>query len=107
MPQKGEEKCVVCEDAITNPICPECLEKEVKHWLSDNHSSLIPKMRDYTGIFNTFTHDGVDCVICGSNMNVCAHCYCKEVHGFLRNQLGKDAEEFLFSFNFELMHEVG
>jgi len=108
MPQNGEETCVVCQEAITNPICPDCLHKEIEQWLLDKNKSLVPKLRSYTGIFNSFRHEGTGCVICGSDMKVCAHCYCSDIYELINEELREaDAEEFLFSFNFELDKAAG
>jgi len=102
MPQNAEETCVVCQEAITNPICPECLQKEIEQWLVDKNKSLVPKLRNYTEIFGSYRHEGTECVICGNDMKVCAHCYCKDVYELFSDDLGQDADEFLYSFNFEL-----
>ncbi len=109
MPQKtGEEKCVVCQEAITNPICPECLQREIEHWLADKEPTLISEFRAYTGIFKAYSHDGVGCVICGNNMNICAHCFCSDTYEFLSDNFDEGAaEDFLFSFNYELDREAG
>ena len=107
MPEKGEEKCVVCQEAITNPICPECLQREIEHWLADTMPSLVGEIRGCEGIADTYSHDVTECVICGKNMAVCAHCFCKDIYELLEQQLGGMAEEFLFTFNFELMREAG
>ena len=105
MPQ--EKKCVICQEAITNPICPDCLQREVEHWLADFNPSLVPQLREYTGIFDAYTHEGVTCVICGRDMRVCAHCFCKDIYQLFRDQLKDKAEDFLFSFDFELNKEAG
>lgn len=105
MPQ--EENCVICQEAITNPVCPDCLQREIEHWLVDVNPSLVSNLRDYTGIFDAYTQKGVDCVICGRDMRVCAHCFCKDIYQLFRDKLGQKADDFLFSFNFELNQETG
>ncbi len=107
MPQNGEEKCVICQEAITNPICPDCLHREIEEWLLDKNKSLVPKLRAYTWIYGSYRHTGTSCVICGGDMSVCAHCFCKDVYDFLSSELGENADDFLFSFNFELIREAG
>jgi hypothetical protein len=106
MPQNWEEKCVICQEAITNPICPECLQKEIEQWLVDKNKSLVPKLRSYASVYRAFRHAGTGCIICGSDMKVCAHCYCKDIYELFSDEL-EDAEDFLFSFNFELNRESG
>jgi hypothetical protein len=106
MPQRGEERCVICQEAITNPICQDCLQKEIEHWLADIKPSLVPKLRDYTRIF-AYGHKCISCVICGRNMNICAHCFCEDIYELLKYELGRNAENFLSSFNFDLNRESG
>lgn len=107
MPEPGEEKCVICQEAITNPICHDCLQREVEQWLADVKPSLIPKVRDYGWIFRSYGHESTECVICGRKMKVCAHCFCSDIFDLIKNELGEMADEFLFSFNFELAKEAG
>lgn len=106
MPQQ-EEKCVICQEAVTNPICPDCLQREIEHWLADINPSLVHTLRDYTGIFKAYSHDGINCIICGEEMQVCAHCFCNDIYQLLKEDLGENAADFLFSFNFELNREAG
>lgn len=101
----GEHKCVVCDEAITNPICLECLEVEVRTWMRETGTMLVPKLGGFTDIFRGFTHAGTSCVICSNNMNICAHCYCKEIVNWLINEDNSLAQEFVTVFNYEL-HEA-
>jgi hypothetical protein len=103
MPEPGEEKCVVCEEAITNPICLNCLEEEVKQWLVDKKKTqLSPLLAQHTEVFRAFKHRGVDCIKCSGNMNVCAHCYTKEIYGWFRQDIRQFSDEFLDCFDFEI-----
>jgi hypothetical protein len=98
-----EERCIICDEAITNPICPLCLESQVMHWAMDKAPSLMPILREVGSSVMEFTHENTSCVICKGIMNVCAHCYCNEIHSWLKeNTHEKLAESFLSHFNFEL-----
>ncbi len=98
-----EQKCVICDEAITNPICPECLERQVMYWIAEIKPSLVPILRGIGSSVKTFTHGNTSCVICGSSMNVCPHCYCNEIFTWLtENEYDDLAEVFLEHFNFEL-----
>jgi hypothetical protein len=98
-----EERCVICDEAITNPICPSCLERQVMHWVGEKKPSLVPILKDVGASVKTFEHANTSCIICNGSMNVCAHCYCKEIYTWLlENEYEVLAEKFLESFNFEL-----
>ncbi len=98
-----EQKCIICDEAITNPVCPECLERQVMYWIADFKPELISILRDIGSSVKTFNHSNTSCIICGSEMNVCAHCYCKEIYLWLiENKHVELAMKFLESFNFEL-----
>lgn len=103
-PQITDEACVQCGEVITNPICIECLEREMEHWLMEYRPKLISFIRDTTKCFRSYTHDVMSCVICGKNMNICAHCYVKEISCLIKsNRLMK---EFLTQFNYDLDYSI-
>lgn len=107
MPEKGEGKCAVCGEAITNPICPECLQNEIEQWIDGFKPSAAKRIKGYSWGFDTYRHDTVKCVVCGNNMSICAHCFCKDVFELVEKELGELAEDFLYSFNFDLLIEAG
>ena len=94
-----DEACVLCGEVITNPICIECLEKEMEYWLMDKNMEMLAK--EVTDISKSYTHDVTDCIICRKNMNICAHCYAKEVSSLIRSR--KIKQEFMWQFNYELV----
>lgn len=98
-----EDKCVICDEAITNPVCPNCLERQMMHWIGEIKPSLIPILRGIGNSVMEYTHENTSCVICGGNMNVCPHCYCNEIYSWLNDNGYEDlAVGFLAHFNFEL-----
>jgi len=97
----SKHECLLCGDVITNPICYTCIEREVEEWLSTRMPKLAPKLKKTGEMFSSYTHHGTRCILCGSNMNVCTHCYCYEIHKMLENY-PRLAEEFVEFFNFEL-----
>ncbi len=99
-----DEVCVICAEVITNPICVDCLEREMEHWLMDKKPKLVSLIRDTTKSFKSYTHYVTTCIICGNNMNVCVHCYAKEISEFIgSNRLTK---EFLTQFNYNLDYSI-
>jgi len=95
-------QCVVCEEAITNPVCSECLATEIRHWLVEKKPSLVPLFEEKADIFSASTPEGTTCILCNSGMNVCPHCLSLEVYLWLQEDYEDYAEEFLDLFNFEL-----
>lgn len=100
-----KEICGICNEAITNPICPECLEKEIKTWLKVKNPNMVNKVMGVTSIFSGFEYSSMNCVLCGKSMNICAHCYVKEIYEILSEYDKNLAQDFKFTFNFDLAHE--
>ena len=98
---KSRGVCLVCNDMITNPICFRCLEQEVTAWLMQREPEMIHKIRQDAAMFASYTHKGTKCVMCGSNMNTCSHCYCSEISKILE-PYPELSQEFVQYFNFEL-----
>jgi hypothetical protein len=102
-----EQKCIICDEGITNPICPNCLEREIISWVGELKPSLIPLLRNIKQNVTTFNHENTNCIICKQDMNVCPHCYCKEIYMWLfENDHIELANKFLNHFNFELIYEL-
>lgn len=98
-----EQKCVICDEAITNPICPECLEREIMCWIGEIKPSLIPILMNVGDAVKSYTHDNTSCAICSETMNVCPHCYCFEIFSWLNeNGYKQIGLKFLDQFNYEL-----
>lgn len=95
--QSGNTKCIECGEGITNPICPDCLAKEMICWNPDLDKILVTPSSD----------DGdVKCIICGSRMSICAHCYSRDVHDFIAENDPDKREEFIDTFNYGLREEL-
>lgn len=98
-----QHTCLICQEGITNPVCPECLEKQVMYWISEIRPSLVNVLKRVGESVKEFDFRSTDCVLCGRNLNICPHCYCDEIHAWLKeNGFEEIAERFLYHFNFEL-----
>ncbi|MBR9691972.1 hypothetical protein GOV06_04240 [Candidatus Woesearchaeota archaeon] len=98
--QNEDALCIVCREAITNPLCPECLAKEVGEWLRYRIPSLA-------GEFTWPRYEtGVKCIKCGSHMGICAHCYLKDIYDSMWEITPMLAAEFLETFDFGLRREL-
>jgi hypothetical protein len=96
----NNKACVVCNEAITNPICMHCLEEEMTSWFAVFDSSHIKEMKESSKILPSYGVTDVNCIRCGNTMDVCPHCYSKDVLMGLNNKMLADT--FVETFNFDL-----
>lgn len=94
--QNEDAICIECREGITNPICPECLAKEMESWNEEMISILIRP--------ETYVGDGVRCLFCGTPMTICAHCYSRDIYDSIEDD--QMAEEFMEVFNYGLKEEL-
>ncbi|MFA5176017.1 MAG: hypothetical protein WC413_02030 [Candidatus Nanoarchaeia archaeon] len=76
------QPCVICDEVITNPICLDCLAREVEFWLRDRDPSLLPevrKIRHELNVYDNFQETSETCIKCKMEMNICPHCYCTKL----------------------------
>jgi hypothetical protein len=86
--QNQDAICIDCREGITNPICPECLAREMNYWKSDI-GTVTPMATANTG---------VKCLFCGRDFNICAHCYSRDIYDLIKEKHPELAEEFLDMF---------
>jgi len=65
--------CTMCKEVITNPICPDCVQREIVTWLRDNDTSQIDNAKDLAMLFTTTTYSST-CIVCNRKMGVCPFC---------------------------------
>ncbi|MDO8740246.1 MAG: hypothetical protein Q7J54_01585 [Candidatus Woesearchaeota archaeon] len=99
------EGCILCSEQITQPVCFNCLAKEMACWLDERNKALVPLLIGRASIFKVYKHKAARCIICKGNMNVCAHCFSMEIHDWLNESYPDIAEEFGEYFNFDLRTE--
>lgn len=89
-------RCVECDDIITNPICSYCLASQMKVMVGECNRKLAKKIAGFTVEGNT------TCLSCGRKMGLCAHCFSRDIHQYLQENDALLAVEFLRRFDFEL-----
>lgn len=96
-------ECVMCEEPITNPICPACLQEGVRQWLLEQRQEeLADEVDELTR--NVFANSGETfCIKCDNSMALCAYCYTNEVFGLIK-QHPRLVKNYLSYFNFDLDH---
>lgn len=90
------QDCIYCHEVVTNPVCPACVELEIKNWLFSKDKTLVKKLPR----FYEETTNGVTCILCGKTMDICSYCYTEDVRFWLKEIKPELEEEFLKRFNF-------
>jgi len=98
------ENCVMCEEPITNPLCPGCIQEGMQQWLFEQgQDELAHRLRELTR--NVFANNGnTHCIKCDSLMRLCTYCYSGQVFTLIKEQ-PKLVEQYLTYFNFDLDHQ--
>ncbi|MDO9581027.1 MAG: hypothetical protein Q7J06_10765, partial [Bacteroidales bacterium] len=92
-------RCVECDDIITNPICPHCLAKKMRLVVGEVNPKLAEKI---TGV----DIDGeTNCLFCHKPMGLCAHCFSKDVYEMLVANNYTEDKDFMAKFDFFLRKE--
>lgn len=96
-------ECVMCEETITNPICPACLQEGVQQWLLEQgQAQLADDVNELTR--GVFANNGdAFCIKCDSVMSLCAYCYTKEVFNLVKEH-PRLVRHYLDYFNYDLGH---
>jgi len=101
-------ECLVCKEAIYNPLCPTCLAGQIKVWLT-NYPDLSKKIMPILKKFIQEAHNEIDhlatrCIACNKKQaSVCPYCFTEHVLNQLK-KLDVDKQvlrEFLQFFNFD------
>lgn len=102
--QQKKYECIGCHEAITNPVCQECLSRDIMVWLNKTNPEL-------TTLFSHFAtnyikiEDNINCIICGKEMQLCPYCFTEDVYYWIKEVAPNLIEEFMVCFNFDLEHK--
>ena len=96
----AENRCVDCDDIITQPVCSCCLSIQMKAVVSEVDPTLASQIDpcDIPG--------ATACIQCGREMGLCAHCYSKEVYFQVKEANEELAAQFLARFDFDLRESL-
>lgn len=84
------QMCIACQEAITNPICPGCVEKEINAWLYEKDQALIKTP------FHKVNYRSTRCIICSDQTDLCSYCFAKDTLESIKDK--KVASEFAKTF---------
>jgi hypothetical protein len=95
--------CILCEEPITNPLCPACIGSGVRQWLLERgQKTLADSVSEAT--LRVFANSGETfCIVCNNDMDVCTYCYTKEIFDLVKSHPNL-LQEFVMFFNFDLEH---
>jgi hypothetical protein len=94
-------KCVVCSDTVTHPVCAECVANEIKQWLHEEKPKLVQQVDRTLKVFSGLPSEA-SCILCNNGLNVCTHCFAKEVFSMIQARAPELEESFLRQFDYEL-----
>lgn len=97
-------KCVLCMEAVTNPVCSSCLETQMSVWLNEVNPELINGLREKTNEVSFGLNVVGACILCNKEMNVCTYCYTEHIFNWLIKTNKELAKRFMVYFNFDLEH---
>jgi hypothetical protein len=104
-------ECPSCSEAITNPLCHDCLGQAVAKWLSfypDVKRKVMPKLKTYIRNINNEANGAVNCVTCNNKKAaLCPYCFSEGVFNLLKkNSVNRNIiGDFLTIFNFDSEHK--
>jgi ferredoxin len=90
----------VCEEVVTTPLCPSCVQEAVQEWLQYDAPELLDELAQFSEN-TTFSLTSTTCIKCKRYVNVCPYCYTQRLHDWL-TAWPKLEERFLEFFNFDL-----
>jgi hypothetical protein len=89
-------RCVECDEVITNPICSECLAEKMRLVIRKFDSELAEQ------IVGSEISGDTQCIFCKKEMGLCAHCFSRDIYELLMIKNKRAANQFLLHFNFEI-----
>ena len=94
-------ECILCNEAITNPVCIDCVRDEIAAWLYDIKPELYEDLVRVTDEIN-FNYGNVNCILCKDHMSICTFCYREHILKWLDESSPELVSEFkrLFSLKY-------
>ncbi|MBI2146268.1 hypothetical protein HYU22_02940 [Candidatus Woesearchaeota archaeon] len=89
-------RCVECDEIISNPLCSECLAECMKSMVQEYNPALAEEISGFA------IEGDTTCISCGQGMGLCAHCFSREIYEYLQEKDAAIAKEFSSRFDFNL-----
>lgn len=106
-----EYQCSQCSEPITNPICHDCLGRQINSWLGlypNIKKKMAPKLKTFINEVNNEATSSINCASCSKKKAaLCPYCFTEAVYNMLKkSKIDKMViMDFLCIFNFDLKHE--
>ncbi len=94
------EACIDCQEAITNPVCPNCLAEQMKVFVGETNDGLA------SYIYGANIEGSTQCISCQQGMGLCAHCFSRDIYCFILENDMLLAKEFKARFDFDLRRKL-
>lgn len=100
-------ECILCQEAIYNPLCQNCLAQQIDVWLTrypDLAKKIKPKLKKFVQNINNDLDEAITCAACKEKKAaICPYCFTEFMLGQLRKmQANKQIlREFVRFFNFD------
>ncbi len=103
-------ECMVCSEAVFNPLCPNCIAEQIEAWLSsypDLSKKIMLDLKKFLIRVNNSREEATECIACRrKRAAVCPYCFTEYALGLLKKlEVNKRVlVEFLQFFNFDFEH---
>ena len=104
-------ECLECDEAVSNPLCPLCLTRQIDVWLSSYPSEIrkqiLGNIREYVKKTNNIAGKSTRCIACGkATGSLCPYCFTNYVFNELKKLKVSRVilKEFLQFFNYDFEH---
>ena len=108
--REGFRVCMECGDSITNPVCHECLQKQLESWLADKQISkklnakeagkIKVRVKTLIKKLWTYPETGISCVFCREDVAICPYCFSRHIQTLLATKFNLNFLFSSFSFSF-------
>lgn len=93
-------RCVQCDNVITNPLCSLCLAERMFMVIGELDPELASTIKG-----SEMTGD-TKCLFCGEGIGLCASCFSIDIYNFLSERKSSLAANFLSQFDFDLRKKI-
>lgn len=93
------EECVLCQETITNPLCPDCLAHEMADWVFAR-AKIVQLVKEEARLTKSFNHGTTKCIKCNNQFSVCTYCFTENVLDSISAQAPELRTEYITFFNF-------
>jgi hypothetical protein len=107
---EAQYMCDICSEAVTNPLCPNCLSTEIEAWLTlypDLRKKLLPKLNLFLNQIEHKPFSSTVCIKCNNKRaSLCPYCFTDKVLNELKKLHANKIvlKEFFQFFNFDFDH---